>query len=416
MYLLYELLHGAALVLAAPYLFYRSATEPGYWTSLRARFGSEAPPADARPSIWIHAVSVGEVIAASVLVPALRAAFPEHRLVVSVTTVTGRRVADDKLAEADAIFFCPIDLRLVVRRFVRRLAPEALLVVETELWPNLFREARRAGAAVLVVNGRISDASFPRYRWVRGLLKTYLREVDRYLMQNDLYAQRVLELGAPSERVEVAGSLKFDAVPRGAAPRSRMLPEGRTVLMAGSTLEPEEAILLEAFGRLRERRRDLVLVLAPRHVPRFDAVVELARSKGFRVRRRSEGPKALAAAEVVVLDTLGELAALYGEADIVFVGGSLATWGGHNIIEPALHGKPVLFGPHMQNFPDVARLFVDAGAAIQVASAEELESRIGELLDAPEKGRALAASAERVIATHRGATERVVSSLESLLS
>jgi 3-deoxy-D-manno-octulosonic-acid transferase len=380
MYLLYSLLYGCALVLSAPYFVYRSLREPGFGASLRERaFGAQVNPGGER-SIWIHAVSVGEVIAAGILVPHLREAFPDARIALSVTTPTGRRVAEERLSGVDDLFYCPFDLSFVLRTMMARVRPRALVVIETEIWPNLLREARRAGAVTLLVNGRISDRSFPGYLRIRFFLKRCLKEIDRFLMQSETYARRIEEMGAAPSSVRVVGSLKFDAAPDGASkPAARVTPEGRRVLVAGSTLDPEERIVFSVFERLRVPAPDLFLVVAPRHVPRFDAVWELASSRGLRVARRSSGER-VGDADVLLLDTLGELESVYAEADYAFVGGSLASWGGHNIIEPARFGKPILFGPHMQNFADVARIFLDAGAALQVRDEAELESALRDLL------------------------------------
>jgi 3-deoxy-D-manno-octulosonic-acid transferase len=265
------------------------------------------------------------------------------------------------------------------------------------------------------VNGRISDRSLPGYRRIRFFLKRYLREIDRFLMQSETYARRIEGLGAAPSSVRVAGSLKFDAASDGPAPPStRVTPQDRRILVAGSTLDPEERILFSVFERLRIGAPDLFLVVAPRHVPRFDEVRELAVSRGLRVARRSRGD-AVAEADVLLLDTLGELASVYGEADYAFVGGSLATWGGHNVIEPAAWGKPILFGPHMQNFADVARLFLDADAALQVADEAELENALRDLLLRRGRCEELSAKALAVVAANRGAAERTVSALKELL-
>jgi len=415
MYLLYSLLYGCVLVLSAPYFLYRTLREPGFGASLRERaFGAEVNPRGER-SIWIHAVSVGEVIAAGILVPQVREAFPGTRIALSVTTPTGRRVAEERLSGVDDLFYCPFDLSLVLRAMMARVRPRALVVIETEIWPNLLREARRAGAVTLLVNGRISDRSFPGYLRIRFFLKRCLKEIDRFLMQSETYARRIEEMGAAPSSVRVVGSLKFDAAPDGASePAARVTPEGRRVLVAGSTLDPEERIVFSVFERLRVPAPDLFLVVAPRHVPRFDAVWELASSRGLRVARRSSGER-VGDADVLLLDTLGELASVYAEADYAFVGGSLASWGGHNIIEPARFGKPVLFGPHMQNFADVARIFLDAGAALQVKDEAELESALRDLLERRERRDELSNKARAVVAENRGAARRTVDELKEIL-
>jgi len=415
MYLLYSLLYGCVLVLSAPYFLYRSMWEPGFGASLGERFlGAKVNPRGER-SIWIHAVSVGEVIAAGILVPHLREAFPGTRLALSVTTPTGRKVAEERLSGIDDLFYCPFDLSFILRKMMARVRPRALVVIETEIWPNLLREAHRAGAVTLLVNGRISDRSFPRYLRIRFFLKRYLKEIDRFLMQGETYARRIEEVGASPESIRVIGSLKFDAAPNGAAsPSPRVTPEGRRILVAGSTLDPEERIVFSVFERLRISAPDLFLVIAPRHVPRFDSVWELASTRGLGVARRSRG-ESVGEADVLLLDTLGELASVYAEADYAFVGGSLASWGGHNIIEPASWGKPVLFGPHMQNFADIARIFLDAGAAIEVRNEAELESALRDLLARRERCEELSRKAQAVVAENRGATNRTVSAMKELL-
>jgi 3-deoxy-D-manno-octulosonic-acid transferase len=415
MYLLYSLLYACALLLSTPYFLYRSLREPGFGASLFERLaGARVNPKGER-SIWIHAVSVGEVIAAGILVPHLRRAFPGTRIALSVTTPTGRKVAEERLSSVDDLFYCPFDLPFVLRKMMARLRPKALVVIETEIWPNLLREGHRAGAVTLLVNGRISDRSFPGYLRVRFFLKRILGEIDRFLMQSETYARRVEELGAAPSAVRVTGSLKFDAAPDGAAPPpARVTPKDRRILVAGSTLEPEERILFSVFERLRRSAPDLFLVVAPRHVPRFDAVFELSSSRGLRMARRSRGDN-VGDADVLLLDTLGELASIYAEADYAFVGGSLASWGGHNIIEPASWGKPVLFGPHMQNFADVARIFLDAGAAVQVRDEGELESTLRSLLASPDRCEDLSRKARAVVDQNRGAASRSVSMLKELL-
>jgi 3-deoxy-D-manno-octulosonic-acid transferase len=414
MYLLYSFLYGGFLLLGFPYFLYRSAREPGFGRSLLARWGIDGRTSPGTGSIWIHAVSVGEVVAAATLAPRLRQAYPETRLVLSVTTPTGRRVAEEKGPRFDDVFHCPFDLAFLVRRVMERVRPKALIVIETEIWPHLFREARRAGAATMLVNGRISDRSFPGYLRIRFFLSRYIATIDRFLMQNDLYAGRIATLGAPREKIRIVGSLKFDAPSDNAPAVSRVSPPGRRVLIGGSTLDPEEGILLSVFERLRGSVPGLFLILAPRHPSRFEAVFEQARRRNLRVVKRSSAASTVEA-DVLVLDTLGELASVYEEADCVFVGGSLAPWGGHNIIEPASRGKPVVFGPHMQNFSAIARLFLEAHAAIQVANEEELERALLDLFQHPERCFELVGNAARVIEENRGAADRTVEALQELL-
>ena len=416
MYHLYSVLFSGLLVISLPYLLYRSLCEKGYARSLRERFGITELGAPKEPSIWIHAVSVGEVLAAATLLPSLKKAFPDTPVVVSVITVTGRQVAADKLAGVDVVFYCPFDLAFLVRRVVKKMRPRALVVMETELWPHLLREVRRAGAVAMVANGRISDGSFPRYQAIAGVMKHYLEQVDVFCMQDELYAERIAALGAPAGKIKLTGSLKFDGLPQASPYYGRVFPEGRRVLVGGSTLAGEEAALLSIFTSLRKDYPDLFLVIAPRHAPRFDEVYELARGRDVRVSRRSSPAAMPADTDVLILDTFGELASLYREADYVFVGGSLADQGGHNIIEPASDGKPVLFGPHMQNFADIARSFLEAEAVVQVEDAGALEAALRELIESPDKGRTLGERARRVVEEKRGASERTTAVLKELLA
>ncbi len=416
MYHLYSVLFSGLLVFGFPYLLYRSLREKGYARSLRERFGLTELVAPNAPSIWVHAVSVGEVLAVATLLPSLKKAFPDTPVVVSVITVTGRQVAADKLAGVDAVFYCPFDFAFLVRRVVARMRPLALVVMETELWPHLLRECHRAGAVTMIANGRISDGSFPRYEAIAGVMKHYLEQVDMFCMQDELYAERIAILGAPASKIKRTGSLKFDALPQASSHDGRVLPDGRRILVGGSTLAGEEEALLSIFESLRKDYPDLFLVIAPRHAPRFDDVYELARGRDLRIARRSTPDAMPADTDVLILDTLGELASLYREADYVFVGGSLANEGGHNIIEPASEGKPVLFGPHMQNFADIARSFLEAEAVLQVEDAAALEAALRDLIESPDRARILGERARRVVEEQRGASERTVNVLKELFA
>jgi 3-deoxy-D-manno-octulosonic-acid transferase len=414
MYLLYSLLLGAGALLASPYLLYQAIASGKYRPSLKERLGLLPPSlnAEGRSAIWVHAVSVGEVTTARPLLKLLREAFPDLALFLSTTTVSGRRLAEGQLRDdVEGLFYCPFDLRFAVRRVVRQVHPRLLLLVDTEIWPHLLRACHEAGAKTLVVNGRISDRSFPRYRWVRPLMRRLLGLIDHFCMQSPGYADRIVALGAEPSRVTVTGSLKFDAASAAPEPNAavRLIPPGRPVLVAGSTLAPEEDILLEVFARLKKSRPALFLVLAPRHPERFSEVAVLAEARGFRAVRRSslERPPT-AEAEVMVLDTLGELGTVYSSAALVFVGGSLAPWGGHNLIEPAAWGKPVLFGPHMANFAEIAAAFLESQAAIQVADRADLASHVERLLDDPALRTAYGERARRLVEANRGAAERTV--------
>jgi 3-deoxy-D-manno-octulosonic-acid transferase len=413
MYLLYSFLLTGVLLLGLPYFVYRGLQSGKYGASLRERLGilPSFLNRDGTPSIWVHAVSVGEVVAVRPLLPLLRESFPDMPIFVSVTTVTGRRIAERQLRDASAIFYCPFDWAFIVRRVADRIRPRLLFLIDTEIWPHLIRTCREAGAIILLVNGRISDRSYPRYRLIRFFMRQFVRPIDHFCMQSSRYAERIIDLGADPNRVTVTGSLKFDAVvpdPSEPVEAARLIPKGRIVLMAGSTLAPEEEIVLAAFQSLQETHHDLLLVLAPRHPERFDEVVELAESRGLQVVRRTLLDEPVPEADVMVLDTIGELASLYRRGDIVFVGGSLAPWGGHNLIEPAVHGKPILFGPHMSNFKEMASMFVEADAAVQVANRDGLREAVGELIQNAQRRSELGEKARKLVQANRGAGRKTI--------
>ena len=425
-----HLLYSAAIVcyalLMAPRLAYEAVRHRKYVGTLRERWGHLPAGIDpgGRPSIWIHAVSVGEVQAARTLVPGLRARYPGHRLWLSTTTRTGRAVAAG-IDGVDGLFYFPLDLPAAVDRVLDRVRPALFLAVDTELWPNLLRRCARRGVRTMLVNGRISDRSYPRYRLVRRFFRRVLADVDRCCAQSEESARRLVDLGAPADRVAMTGNLKFDARPapnpdsesgREDALRSLRFAPGRPVLMAASTHPGEEGPVLDAWLRLRTRVPGLVLVLAPRHPERGAEVTALAAERGIAAVRRSRLPGDEAGPpEVVVLDTVGELAALFQAATVVFLGGSLAPVGGHNVIEPAAWGKPVVFGPHMQNFAEIAELFLANRAARRIAGVDELEPVLAELLSDPRERAALGAAARRLVAANRGAADRSLAEIATVL-
>ncbi len=394
-----------------------------YLGSLAERFG-RVPVGlnvDAEPSIWVHAVSVGEAIAARPLLAGLRERYPTLKLFVTTTTATGQALARTRLQPVDGVCYFPVDLPGAIGRFLDTLHPHALLVMETELWPNVLRACQARGIKTMLVNGRLSPRSFGRYRMLRPFMRRVLGDLDMIAVQTPDVAAKFVELGADPGRVVVTGSLKFDAVDPQLGARDRVLRFfkvrlGRPVVIAASTLEGEDEPVLRAFRRARLRHPDALLILVPRHPERFDAVVALCISEGFKVVRRSaltvdEEPRA----DVVVLDTIGELAALFEVATVVFVGGSLVRAGGHNILEPAAHGKAVVFGRHMENFADIARTFLDQHGAVQVGSAGELADVLTALLDDPMRRAKLGASARAIVAANRGATARTLTVLGRLL-
>jgi len=421
MHLLYSLLLGAALALLSPYFLLQGLRHNKYLHSLGARLG-RVPAALRQPkpgALWVHAVSVGEALAVAPLVKELRARFPGRKIFVSTTTRTGQEMAAKRL-EADGTFYFPLDFAFACRRALAAIQPALVVIAETELWPNFLREARRAGARVVFVNGRISDRSFRGYRLWRFFLRRVLVGADFFLMQSEEDAARIRELGAPAGCVAVGGNLKYDlpdpARPAFLAELERAV-QGAPIVVAGSTMKGEEEQLLDAMTVSREIKGPRpVLVLAPRHPERFEAVAQLLDARGLRFVRRSEWRRDGRRPEVVLLDTLGELAGAYAVATVAFVGGSLVPQGGHNPIEPALWSKPVLFGPSMENFRSIAQALVEARGAFQVRSPQALGILLATLLNDPEACRRAGAAARAVVERERGAAARCAERIAALLA
>ncbi len=424
MYVVYSLLLTLGLILALPWFLWKGRATGKYLRTFRERMG-RLPVylnVDGERSIWIHAVSVGEVLAARPLVPALRERFPGHRIFLSTTTMTGNAVARKNVRGADGLFYAPLDFPHPVRRALEVLNPSLLVLVETELWPNLIHEAHRRGTRTALVNGRVSPRSFPRYLRFSRLLRSLLSEIDLFLMQGEPHAERIRAMGAPAERVQVTGNLKFEAVEPTRLPERlvRLLHGGparsRPLWVAGSTVGGEEELVLSAFHRVRQRVPQARLLVAPRHPERFDAVPALVEAAGFRCLRRSAlDPAAWNDGEVLLLDTLGELSQVYALASVVFVGGSLVPSGGHNILEPAVAGKPVIVGPHMENFQEIADQFRAEQAIVQVGSPDELASEVTALLLDERRRVGLGERARELVGRNRGAVARSADALLSLL-
>jgi 3-deoxy-D-manno-octulosonic-acid transferase len=427
MYFLYSLATLLFLLLASPYLLYQAVRYRKYVGSLPQRLGylPVSFNLDAESSIWIHAVSVGEVLTARALIPDLRAAYPTLRLFLSTTTMAGQEVARRNVQGVDAVFYFPFDWSFIVRRTLRLVRPRLFVMMETEIWPNLLRECRRANVKTILVNGRISSRSYPRYRLIKPLFKRVLANVDRFCVQGEESRRRLIDLGADPARVIVTGSLKFDSLnvpvaPSHTRPRDRVLrffrmSPSRVVIVAGSTMREEERALLKAFRRVKGMSAHPLLILAPRHPERFGEAVDFSRQAAFVTVRRSELPiDDEPRAEVVVLDTIGELAQVYQVATVVFVGGSLVDMGGHNILEPAVFGKPIVFGPYMQNFSEIVNAFLINDAAVQVPSARALEEALVGLLIDPVRRARLGAAARALVESNRGARERTLAVIADL--
>jgi 3-deoxy-D-manno-octulosonic-acid transferase len=427
MYLLYSLLSVVALVVASPFLAYQAIRHRKYIRSLRQRLGylPLSLNVDGDESIWIHAVSVGETLTARALIGDLKARYPALKLFLSTTTMTGHEVAR-ALADVDGVFYFPLDWGFTVRRTLDVVRPRLFVMMETEIWPTVLRECRERGIATMLANGRVSKRSFARYTLIRRFFRRVLDDVDRFCMQSEEAARRLVALGADPARVVVTGSLKFDSLdwpgvgPHGQS-RDRVLryfrlSPGRPVVIAASTLRGEDQAAFEAFRRVQARWPDALLVVAPRHPERFDEVTRQALEEGFRVVRRTSLPVDQSPdADVVVLDTIGELARLYQIASVVFVGGSLVDAGGHNILEPAMFGKAIVFGPHMHNFAEISAEFLRGAAAVQVSSTRELGETFVALVGDGVRRASLGAAARAIVESNRGAKARTMAVVTALL-
>ena len=428
MYVVYSLLILIFGAIASPYLVYQAVRYKKYIGSLGQRMGylPVSFNLDGEDSIWIHAVSVGETMTVRALVADLKRRYPNLRIFLSTTTMAGQQVARRNVQDIDAVFYFPFDLTFIVRRTLRLVKPRLFVMMETELWPNLLRECKRMGVATVMVNGRISNRSYPRYKLVRPFFRKVLADVDKFCMQSEESARRVIDIGADPSHVVVTGSLKFDSLDKPAAAslergQNRVLryfrmTSGRPVIVAGSTMRDEEQYVLQAFRRIKSSVTNPLLVIAPRHPERFAEVTQLARDQAFVTVKRSDLPiDAEPRAEVVVLDTIGELAQVYQIATAVFVGGSLVDSGGHNILEPAVHGKPFVFGPHMHNFKEIAEAFVAHDAAIQVNSPRALDEALLGLLTDPVRRARLGAAARALVESNRGAKDKTLAVIAQLL-
>ena len=408
MYALYSALLAVGLLAYLP-AFLARRRRAGYGRDLAQRFGHLGEGLPPEPRCWIHAVSVGESAAAVPLVEGIRSRWPELGIVVSTITPTGARIVGERLSGTATHRYFPIDLPGPVRRALDAARPRFFIAIETELWPNFLRALARRRIPAMIANGRISDRSFRRYRWVGGLMRRVLANVSVFAMQTDEDARRIIALGAPPARVVVTGNLKSDLVPAPAADdpavwraRLRMGVDAR-LWIAGSTHRGEEAVVLDTFLRARTRCPGLALLLAPRHPERAGEVEELIRERGLVATRRSRLPADGAPGAVVILDTVGELAALYALAEVVFVGGSLVPIGGHNVLEPAMRGKPVLVGPHMSNFREGAELLQRSGGGLVVKDGPELERELARLLEDRDLARRMGEAAREAFAGRGGA-------------
>ena len=419
---IYNLALAAGLLVSAPWWLWKMATTHKYRQGLEERLGRVPGRLrrSGKPLLWLHAVSVGEVLAVSRLVGELDLAFPGHSVVISTTTRTGQELARQRFG-AERVFYCPLDLGWAVRAYLQALRPRMLILAETEFWPNLLSGCLRRGIPVAVVNARISDRSWPRYLRLRRLWRPFLSRLARVLAQSETDAARLRALGCAAEAVSVAGNLKFDVRAAQESDAARLLRQygaGLRFVVAGSTLEGEEAALLECWPALLNADAQLAMVLAPRHPERFAQVAALLERAGVAWARRSEwgkAPRPLRQGEIVLLDTIGELAGVYALAAVAFVGGSVVAAGGHNPLEPAQFGVAIAMGPHYVNFRAITE-DLRAHRALRIAEKDALAAALTELLTDRLEAEAMGARARQVFDAQAGATARCVEALRELLA
>lgn len=417
MYILYNIFLVLLTLLLLPVMLFKLATVQKYRGGLTQKLGRvrkrvKKVIGTTRP-IWVHAVSVGEVMAAHPLIKELKKKYPEKKLILSTVTVTGNYTAIQRVPEADAVFFFPFDYPWIVRRVISRINPIIVLVAETELWPNFFRELKRVGIPSAVINGRISPHSYNNYKKLKRFFSHVFNQVNLFCMQSSSDAIRIMEIGAPRDRVMVTGNLKFDQKLPAPSSHPVAMPAGSKVITAGSTHRGEEAALLEVFRRLREKYPELVLIVAPRHPERFDEVESLIHRAGFDCNRRTKLKGEVK--DVLLLDTIGELRSFYEMCDIAFVGGSLVKVGGHNLLEPAAMKKPVIFSRYMFNFKEISEALISAGGGILVKDKEELYTESDKLLSNRALAQEIGMRAFSVIEANSGAATRTIEAVGRLI-
>jgi 3-deoxy-D-manno-octulosonic-acid transferase len=421
MYLLYSALLASALLLGSPYWIFQMLRHGKYRRGLGERLGivPQRIRSGSKPSIWIHAVSVGEVLAVSQLANQLRSEYPEHRIAVSTTTDTGQKLATSRFG-AESVFYFPFDFEFCVKPYFDALQPELIIIAETEFWPNFLRTAHRRGVRVAIVNARISDRSLPGYRRWKRLLSRVFRHVDLFLAQTPEDARRLTEIGAAANRVRAGGNLKFDIDP---PPPPAIVAELRSalaassagpVLVCGSTVHGEEPLLIDAFKAVLARHPAAVMLLAPRHPERFKRVADQLQQSELELFKRSTWSGEPLAGRVLLIDSIGELASLYSLADIAFVGGSLVPRGGHSILEPAQYGVAMLVGPHTENFRDIVELFRSQDA-VCIVNPGDLIRTFTDLLANEAERMALGRRALETLHSQRGATQFTMQQLRGLL-
>ncbi|MFT5494937.1 MAG: 3-deoxy-D-manno-octulosonic-acid transferase [Kiritimatiellia bacterium] len=417
---IYNTLFTVVYLALLPHFFIRMKRRGGYWTHFVQRFGKYNEQDLARfketRRIWVHAVSVGEVGIALKFIETWRRQHPEERFVLSITTSTGNQIARDTLDDRDVVIYFPVDTPLVIRKVVRIINPKAYFMVESEFWPNLIRRLSKQQVPIALINGRISDRSFPRYMKLRAFSRRLMCLFNAFCVQSPLDRERVIALGAPPDRVHVLQSAKYEVAvrnPVGEADARAVLDQlgitpGTPLLMGGSTWPGEDRILAECYQRLKPDYPSLRLLLVPRHFEKADGVAANLDALGLSYLRKTQLDATSAPQDILILDTTGEMSNYYAHADLIFIGKSLCDRGGQNIIEPALYGKPILVGPNMQNFAQIMRDMLEAKAIVQVADADGLRTEVEALLADPTRREAIGAQAAALVQRNAGALTRTV--------
>jgi 3-deoxy-D-manno-octulosonic-acid transferase len=420
MYFVYNLFYTLIFILIFPYLILRGLF--GRHGVLERLGKIRIPKKLSPPLIWFHSASVGEVKALATILPKLKKIKTDFSIAVSVVTKTGKKQARESLPQADLIFYFPLDFPFILRKVLKKLNPALLVLVETELWPNLIRESKKYGCKLSLINGRLSQKSFNRYHRIKSFSRLVLSYFDQFLIQSSEDAKRFRELGAVEDKTEIIGNLKFDRTILGIngydkfyLRKSLGLLKDEKLIIAGSTHPEEERIILSAFKRLREEHKGLVLLLAPRHLSRLSEIEELLSGFNLSYIKKSLIRKDKVA-EIILLDTMGELEKLYSIAELAFVGGSLIPIGGHNILEPASYGIPVLFGPHIENFKSASDLLLKFGGGIMVKDEEEFYQQAFSLLKNETLRKELGKKAKEALSSQSGISDKTVQLLLQLLS
>ncbi len=425
MYTVYNLLLNLVFVVSLPYLLLRAIWDRGgVWERMGRLPEEKLKSLSSEKTIWLHAASVGEVKALSTIIPQLKKIKPDCSLVVSTMTESGKKEARRILSQVEFVFLAPIDLKRFVRRTWASVGARALVLVETELWPNLIKEAKTRGSKVILINGRISEKSISRYLLVRSLFSQTLSYVDLLLMQSADDAERIKKLGVKSEKIRVLGNLKFDRMITQVSEMDKTLlkkklsiPDDLRVVIGGSTRTGEEEILVRVFKRLKGDCEKVLLLLAPRHLNRMKKIERMLCHQKLDFVRRSEldGRTALSNQRVILLDTMGELARIYAMADVAFVGGSMVPIGGHNLLEPAACGICVIFGPHVDHFKAVADILIRSGGGIKIKNEQELYIRVLDLLKDEDKRKRMGKAAYQAVRKQSGVSQKTASLILSQL-